>query len=439
MAKLSRKQPSNVAEWVDYIQTLHVREIDLSLDRVRQVFQRLQPNGVSFSVITVAGTNGKGSVCELLTSIYDAAGYATGKYTSPHLQSFNERFSLSRNNVSDQELLAAFIKVEQAREEVRLTFFEFGTLVAIELFAAQSVDVAIMEVGLGGRLDAVNILDADVSIISSISVDHTDWLGTSLDQIALEKIGVTRAHHPCVIGRLEPIDTVLNYCNENKVPSYVLGSDFHLRENASEERWAWNDDSLSLEDLPIPFSQSGVQLENAAIAIKAVQLMQDKLPVSDHFIADGISNAQLLARCQIVSKTPLVVIDVGHNQASIARLVKFIQSQNVVGNIYALCGMLKDKQIKQSLSPLLDIVKEWYLVTIAGDRGSSAESLDSILQEYVDAQITNSTQQPQYISHCFDDIELAYRGALQKLNNDDALIVFGSFFIVGDIMSHIQF
>ena len=197
---MSINSQRSVEQWVEYIQTLHFREIELGLDRVNEVYQRLIPQGIGFTVISIAGTNGKGSTAELLSSIYKAAGYTVGKFTSPHLIEYGERYCINGVNASKQQLLAAFERIENARGEIPLTFFEFGTLMAIEIFYAAKVGIAVMEVGMGGRLDAVNILDADVAVITSISIDHTAWLGNTIDEIAPEKMGIARAGRPCVMG-----------------------------------------------------------------------------------------------------------------------------------------------------------------------------------------------------------------------------------------------
>lgn len=421
--------------WIEYIQTLHAREIDLSLDRVNEVHQRLRPEGVSFKLITVAGTNGKGSTCELLASIYNAAGYTTGKYTSPHIQLFNERFSINRNNVSDQELLEVFNRVELARKETKLTYFEFGTLVAIELFCDNDVDIAILEVGLGGRLDAVNILDSDAAIITSVSIDHTDWLGDTIEQISREKIAVSRPMKPCILGVSEPPQIMLDYCNEYNVPNYIVGRDFQFEYQADSHVWNWVNSQKKIENLPLPFLQSGVQLNNASTALQVIYCLDDKMRVPIEAIHQGLRDVKLIARCQIVTKEPFIIVDVAHNQASVARLAEFIEDLNVQGKIHAICGMLKDKQIEQSLAHLAGTIDEWHFVDINNTRGSKASYLASALE----SQITDLTLTDKPVANlCYDNVESAFFNVNKVLKNDDALIVFGSFFVVSDIMQIIS-
>jgi len=414
--------PKTIEAWLEYIQGLHAREIDLSLERVREVYNKLRPQGLDFKVVTVAGTNGKGSTCEILASIYRSADFKTGKYTSPHVLSYNERFEINRKQVSDVKLMEVMSRVESARAQIGLTFFEFGTLVAIELFADQRVDVAIMEVGLGGRLDAVNILDADVAVISSISIDHVDWLGNNINEIALEKIAITRPNHPCVVSLRNPPQVLLQYCNDNNVPVSQLGVDYDF--NIRTKEWFWFGLEKKIESLQLPFRQSGVQLENATSAIMAVQLMQKKLFVDEEKIRQGIEKARLIARRQIVSKQPTIIVDVAHNQASISELVTFINDVPIEGKIYAICGMLKDKQIDVSLAPMLDLVDEWNFVTIHSSRGSRADDIESILDNL----------SSNLVSFCHQQAQDAYNQVTDKLKCEDVLLVFGSFFIVSDIM-----
>lgn len=411
--------------WVDYLQTLHAREIDLSLERVKTVYQRLRPAGVGFKIITVAGTNGKGSTCELLSSIYHAAGYQTGKYTSPHIIKFNERFNINRSDVSNVDLLAVLQRIENVRGDVSLTFFEFGTLAAIELFCDQRVDVAIMEVGLGGRLDAVNILDCDLAVVTSISIDHVDWLGSTIEEIAGEKIAIARTERPCVIGFRDPPLTMLEYCENANIPVSRLGVDYDFSRSGSDWTWRLSDPHSELIKLPLPFAQLGIQLQNASAALTSVNLLQNSLPVPKSAMFSGVDNAHLAARRQIISREPLIIVDVAHNEASIASLVSFVKDLNYSGKAYAICGMLKDKQIKRSFSPLIGIIDEWNLVTIKTDRGADAQLIDSILYELSD----------NLFSFCFTDARKAYDSVWPKLKKDDVLIVFGSFFVAGDIMS----
>ena len=418
--------PRTLDQWVDYIQTLHFREIDLGLDRVNQVYQRLLPDGVDFTVISIAGTNGKGSTAELLSSIFTASGYTTAKFTSPHLIDYRERFSIGGKFVSEQQLLAAFERVESVRGEIPLTYFEFGTLMAIELFATANVDIACMEVGLGGRLDAVNILDADISIITSISIDHTAWLGNTIDEIAPEKMGIARRGRPCIVGLPELSNKMQLTVDEIGMQLEQINEEFCYQYTTGDTSWNYRSDSLTLTELPLPFSQSGAQLSNASLALRAIELLAKQFPVSPNSLRQGIGDAQLFGRCQIIDTQPYVILDVAHNESSVALLAQFLDSLNARRYI-AVCGMLKDKEISKSLACLSDKIDQWHLATINSERGATAQQLQEILQQELFLAPDKT--------HCYENVTQAYINARQSTSEHDVLVVFGSFFIAGDILA----
>lgn len=420
----------SVNAWVDYIQTLHAREIDMSLERVRKVYLKLCPGGPPFRVISVAGTNGKGSTSEILASIYRQAGFRAAKFTSPHLQRFNERFSVDGVDADDAELIAAFETVEQARENVPITYFEYGLLLALSLFQQQGVDLAIMEVGLGGRLDAVNVLDADAALVTSIALDHTDWLGDSLDQIAYEKSGIARGGRPCVIGVREPQKSMLGHMQSIGAQTSIVGRDFDFIHHA-DDTWGYQSGDWNIDGLALPFSQGGVQLSNASVAIRCIQTLSERLPVTESAIRQGLASATLTGRCQLLSRSPEIVLDVSHNEASLARLTQFIHSLQVSGRVVAVCGMLKDKEIAASLAQIAPIVSDWHLISINAERGSEAEQVLSELQSVVPSLNQESVQ-------LYNDASTAYRSARATLTADDCLVVFGSFYVVGDILGSLK-
>jgi len=427
----------SLAQWVEYIQTLHHREIELSLERVREVFLRMYPNGLPYKVISLSGTNGKGSTAELLASIYNQAGYKVGKFTSPHLVHFNERFNLNGDSVDDQGLLKAFERVEASREDIPITFFEYGTLLAIDLFAEREVDVAIMEVGLGGRLDSVNILDADLAIVTSISIDHTRWLGDSIEEIGFEKVAIARKDRPLVLGLSNPPASMLNYASDLPAQLSQLGQHFDYSSLNGDDAWQWSTPELTIGDLPLPFGQQGVQLENCSSALEAVRLMSNDLPVDRTSICKGINNATILGRCQMLGYKPDIVLDVSHNQASVARLSQFLyslastesntESADFSGRTVAVCGMLRDKEIVDSLKQIAGQVDDWYVATIHNERGSQASEISSVISSICDSTVLE-----------YDRVQAAYDAALGTLTADDRLVVFGSFHIVGDILEHIN-
>lgn len=413
-----------VSDWVDYIQTLHAREIELTLERVHQVYQRLVTDDLGFKVISIAGTNGKGSTAAMLAAIYQAAGYRVGKYTSPHLQEFNERIEIQGKPISDSELLSSFEAVERARHTTPITYFEFATLTAIEAFERANIDIAIMEVGLGGRLDAVNILDADVAIVTNISIDHTAWLGDTVEKIAVEKAGIARPGRPCVIGMENPPTTLLETCDAIGAACHLYGAAYQIA-GPADGRWNLITPEHASCELPLPFGQTGVQLQNAAAVVYTCLLLAPALPITEAQIRAGLSRARINARCQIVQNEPRIVVDVAHNAASVATLRAFLSKTPVAGRVIAVCGMLKDKQIEISLSIMQDLVDVWHLGTIDNPRGAESQQLVATLEKLGAAH--NSL-------HAYDSPLQAYDAARATLTADDLLVVFGSFFVAGDIL-----
>lgn len=421
---------SDIDGWLDYIQSQHVREIDMSLSRVRQVYKRLLPDGLSCKIISIAGTNGKGSTAELISSIYHHAGYRVGKFTSPHLLAFNERFEVSRKSVADDIVLKLLPRIEASTDDITLTYFEYCTLLAILIFDENKVDVAVMEVGLGGRLDSVNVLDADVSIITNISIDHTDWLGNTIDEISLEKAGIARPEKPCVIGMSQPPQTMLDFLSQRNVPVWQRSIDFDT-EVKGDDSWGWQNQSEQFDNLPLPFQQHNEQIDNAATAIQAVRLLKNDLPISFSQIKSGIAEATLAGRCQIVQTSPLIIIDVSHNEASVARLASFVRQQQFAGKCYAVCGMLQDKKIEQSLNQISPLIDSWSVASINNGRGANAKQLFKVLQQLP----TIAKNTPIAMN---DSVTGAYDKVRSLLSEHDCLVVFGSFFVVSDIIAHIK-
>ena len=431
------RRPADLVKWINYIQTLHSREIDLTLDRVEEVRQRLVPAGTKFRVFSIAGTNGKGSTAELISSICREAGYSIGKYTSPHILKFNERFNINGIDVDDQQLLLSFERVELARGKTRLTFFEFGTLIAIDLFDKAKIDVAVMEVGLGGRLDATNILDPDVAVVTSISIDHTAWLGDNLEDIAREKIGIARTGRPCVLGMPEPPQSIIDHCRQLGISPLIIGTHFRPEIDPVAATWKWCSKDLAFESLPAVFHQWGSQINNAAVAIQAVLKLAAAQPVTAEAVRAGITKSSVSGRCQLISRSPAVVLDVAHNVDSVAVLLHFIQQLCITGQVYAVCGMMRDKQVAEALSQLKVVVDEWHFATIDNPRAASAEQINTLLQEYSSKLKDGSLpegQKPAMKSFEHDTAVDAYKAVRSKLQHNDCLIVFGSFFIVSDII-----
>jgi dihydrofolate synthase/folylpolyglutamate synthase len=359
---------------------------------------------------------------------------------------FNERIIIDGEEVSDSSLIDAFKRVEQARGHIRLTFFEFGTLLAIDLFAAANLELVILEVGLGGRLDATNILDADVAILSSISIDHTAWLGDDIEQIAAEKIAIAKPGQHCVLGMHDPQNSIIEYCNKQKITPLIFGRDFHAQLHESKSSWHWWSKKYSYESIALPFGKLDHQITNAAIAIQAVQLMQPEFQVMEADIRSGIENAQIVGRQQIIAHEPLICLDVAHNVASIKSLRDFVQRLRIKGRVFAVCGMLQDKQIGESLLQMVDCVDKWYFTDINNERGAKAKAIRIRFEDHLQQQEQLQQQkQPrsrpnetQVDSAVYVSAVDAYKSALATLNKHDCLLVFGSFFLVSDIIRFLQ-
>ena len=409
-------QSQSLSDWLSYLEQIHPQQIELGLQRVRTVANNADLSHLPGIVITVGGTNGKGSTCAMLASILQAAGYTTGVYASPHLLRYNERVKLNGVEVSDQDLCSAFADIEQKRAGVSLTFFEFGTLAAFAIFKKYQPDVIILEVGLGGRLDATNIIDADVSVITSIDLDHCDWLGNTRDAIAVEKAGIYRSGRPAING--EPNTPTTLYETANKIGTclYSVGKQFNYQ--ITDNSWAYQGHCWQFTNMPVPM----LPLQNAATALATLEHIP--LAVSEAAIRSGLINAQLTGRFQTLQEKPTVIIDVAHNPHAARYLAEKLKKQTA-NKIIAVVGMLKDKDIEHTLQHIAPQISSWHLADLSGPRGASAEHLAKFLPE------TSS-----YI--CHQSIEEAYHAALAQALDDDLVVIFGSFFTVAGVLAIIE-
>jgi len=412
-------------DWLDYIESLHPEEIELGLDRIRTVFDRLDISFAGIPVITVAGTNGKGSVVAMLESIYLAAGYRVGSYTSPHLLHYNERVRLAGSDATDDVLCAGFEAVETVRGNIELTYFEFATLAALWVFAHQQTDVMLLETGLGGRLDAVNIIDADVAVITSIDIDHRDWLGDSREQIGFEKAGIFRKNRPAVCGDPAPPTSIADHARKTGCRIYQYGREFSDAEEGGS--WQWRGWDKSISPLPVPSLAGRHQLNNAAVALAAVELLSNRLPVSESAITRGLQTPHLSGRLQRLADKPLQLLDVAHNPQSTGSLSEYLETLAVTGRRRAVLGMLKDKDLAGSLQPMLALIDDWYFADLPGKRGATAEELARVLNE-----IGNRAP-----VRCFADAGVAWRAALNDADDDDLVVAFGSFVTISAIMKQL--
>ncbi|WP_283131243.1 bifunctional tetrahydrofolate synthase/dihydrofolate synthase [Enterovibrio norvegicus] len=402
-----------LSQWLAYLEALHTSAIDLGLDRVSAVAQKGQLTKPAPTVITVAGTNGKGSTCAIIEAILLKAGYKTGVYSSPHLIRYNERVRINGKELDDERHSEAFAAIEALRGETSLSLFEFGTLSALWLFLDNHVDVVILEVGLGGRLDATNVVDHDVSVITSLAIDHVDWLGDDIEVIGFEKAGIFRTNKPAVCGQPEPPASVAAHADDIDAQLHQVGYQFDYQKEG--DVWHWQCGAFDLRDLPVP----NLPLPNAATALMALGLSE--LSVTDEHIVEGLASVKLAGRMEHASESPLVLLDVAHNPHSAAylatQLAELKKGSDV--KVHAVVAMLHDKDITATLEEMKAVVDVWYPASLTGPRAASA----SQLAEHLPEQIT-----------CFDSPTAAFESAKAALNGvSDMVIVFGSFYTVGEI------
>ena len=420
---------STLSEWLTWQEGLHPSAIELGLERVTKVFNRLHPTLPSIPVITVAGTNGKGSSVALLESIYQNAGYKTGAYTSPHLLRYNERIHFNGEEVSDETICEAFDKIDQARlghlkhddnEEISLTYFEFGTLAALDIFYRNKPDIIILEVGLGGRLDVVNIIDADVALITSIGIDHVAWLGNDRETIAKEKAGIMRKGRPVVFSSPDMPKSIAESANTIGAILYQRDVDFDWKKGMGYAAWDWKSDKQQRTALPHSNLRGEHQLDNAAGVLMAIELLANKLPVNQKQIKDGLLSISVPGRFECQFGEPMHILDVAHNEGSMNRLSELLNLQVCGGNNVAVLGMLEDKQHAESLVVMLPEITHWYIADLNVPRGAKAEQLANTLKK-LDGNVKVT---------CFPEVQDAIEAADTAAESGDRVIIFGSFHTV---------
>ena len=415
----------SLQDWLDYIESLHPEEIELGLDRTQQVLQNLDLAFPETRFITIAGTNGKGSTLAYLESIYLAAGYHVGSYTSPHLIRYNERVRIDRVDIDDESLCRAFEEVETARGEVPLTYFEFGTLATLAIFSWHQPDVVLLETGLGGRLDAVNVIDSDLAIITSIALDHTEWLGETREEIGREKAGIFREGRPAICSDPSPTESIFTVADETGAELHTLGSDFRFELRVAD--WSWRGCDWSFDHLPLPGLAGEHQLMNASAALAAVEQLNPVLPVESSAITRGLQSPRLEGRIELIDGQPQYLLDVSHNPQAVAALANFLESHRITGKTRAILGMMRDKDIGRSLASLKSLVDHWYVIDLPGPRGASADRLSEELKRL---DVLSPVAQ-------FTDAASALRAAQHDSSENDRILVFGSFVTVGAIMAQL--
>lgn len=411
---------NSLDEWLRWQESLHPSAIDLGLERPGRVLTAMAIGKPADVVITVAGTNGKGSSVALLEAILLAAGYRVGCYTSPHLQRYNERIRIQGEEMSDEALCQSFERIDQARTDTSLTYFEFGTLAAFDLFSRAGLDVAILEVGLGGRLDAVNLLDADVALVTAIDIDHAAWLGNDREVIAREKAGIFRSDHPAVCSDPLPPDSIADYAKELGTPLYLLGRDYRYRDSSDE--WSWYGIMQQREALPLPALRGRFQLQNAAGVLMVLELLQERVPVAPQHLRQGLLSVSLAGRFQVLPGDIPVILDVAHNPQSAASLAENLGRMPLTGRTLAVIAMLEDKDLASVVSKVAPLVDAWYVAGLDVYRGCDATTLATVVADVAEAR-------PQVFSRVAE----AYAHARADALSGDRIVIFGSFHTVAEV------
>ena len=425
-------ESSTLTAWLAHLEGLHPRGqsgIELGLERVLRVKEALAQEPAC-PVITVGGTNGKGSTCAYIEAVYSFAGYRVGCYTSPHLLVYNERVRVDRLPVDDRALCEAFAKVEVARLAsggIALTYFEFGTLAALEVFRAREVEVIILEVGLGGRLDAVNCYDASCAVVTSIALDHTDWLGPTRATIGFEKAGIYRAGKPAICADPDPPPTLIEHALAIGADLHLIGRDFGYF--GDRQQWTfWGRHGLRRGGLANPALRGACQMRNASAALAAIELLRSQLPVSMQAVRRGLVDFQLPGRFQVLPGRPVVVLDVAHNPQAVVGLVDNLGDMGFFARTIAVVGMLADKDIAGSLAPLAGRVDLWLLADLDLPRGASA----ALLADVVTAATLGGHVE------CLASPSLAFQRSVKLAGENDRIVVFGSFYTVAAAMHSMQ-
>ncbi|HEY1226212.1 MAG TPA: bifunctional tetrahydrofolate synthase/dihydrofolate synthase [Ramlibacter sp.] len=410
-------------DWLAHCERLHPKTIALGLDRVRTVADRLQ---LAFRcpVVTVAGTNGKGSTCAMLEAIALQAGWKTGVYTSPHLVHFEERCRVRGESVSADALVPHFERVEAARQDVQLTYFEFTTLAILSLLAASELDLVVLEVGLGGRLDAVNVIDADCAVITSVDIDHQEFLGPDREAIGREKAGILRAGRPAVVSDPVPPRSVLAAAEELGVDLWLLGRDYNF--SGDKQQWGWAGRGRRYAGLGYPALRGANQLINASGVLAALTVLRDRVPVTAQAVRNGLAMVELPGRFQIVPGQPALVLDVAHNPHATAALAANLDAMGFYPTTHAVFGAMGDKDLGEMLRRMDPLVDRWYFCELPTPRAAGAASLQALWQ--------SQTKRKDVATSIHASPADALRAAVEAANPTDRILVFGSFFTVGGVL-----
>jgi dihydrofolate synthase / folylpolyglutamate synthase len=423
----SFKTFQTLAEWLEYCEKLHAKPIDMGLERVREVARRME---IRFDcpVITVAGTNGKGSTCAMAESILSQAGYKTGVFTSPHLVHFEERLRIAEIPVKAAELIASFARVDSARADISLTYFEFTTLALLDVMVKAELDVAILEVGLGGRLDAVNIIDADCAIITSIDLDHMEFLGDTREKIGFEKAGIMRAGKHAVVSDPMPPASVQAHAEAIGADLWLVGRDFNF--SGDKLQWAWAGRGKRFAGLAYPALRGANQLVNASGVLAALTALRELLPITAQAVRNGLAFVELPGRFQIIPGEPNLILDVGHNPHAIAALAVNLDAMGFAPCTHAVFGAMADKDLANMLLRMNPLVDKWYFTDLPTARAATAADLLSTWQGVNRGEKSRKDVSGQ----CFTSPKAALDAAIAESAPTDRIVVFGSFFTVGGVL-----
>lgn len=424
MANQQKARFETLADWLHWQEQLHPNAIDMGLDRVQRVLERMRLRPPPFRIVTVGGTNGKGSCVAMLEAMLRAQGYRTGAYTSPHLLQYNERVVVNGVEATDQEFCDAFARVDAARDDISLTYFEFGTLAALDIFRAHAIDIAVLEVGMGGRLDAVNAVDPEGALVASVGLDHQEWLGNDRDSIGYEKAGIYRADRPAICGDRNPPPRLIETARQIGAKLRVLGRDHDWVVSGSG--WSWRSEGLCLENLPAPQLPGRIQFDNASSVIALLSALPS-LGMGREAIEAGLTHASVPARFQRMAGNVELIFDVAHNPDAAAVLAANLAAYQAGGNTFAVLGMFRDKAAEEVALQLAPQFDRWFTGGLAGARGQTATALAARIHSVLpDARVDEH-----------DSVVEAYHAACAQAKTGDRIVVCGSFQTVAAVLQQI--
>jgi dihydrofolate synthase/folylpolyglutamate synthase len=425
--------PTTLSDWLALLESRHAEtHIDMGLERVRTVKERI---ALAFAcpVIMVAGTNGKGSTCAMLESILLRAGYRVGLYIKPHFLNFNERARINGAMASDAQLIASFSVVEEKRGDIDLTYFEFTTLAIMHLLSTTQIDVAILEVGLGGRLDAVNVIDADVAIVTSVDIDHTDYLGDTREKIGFEKAGIFRAGKAAICSDPVPPQSLLDHAASIGADLWLLGRDFNYA--GDQQQWGYGGRSQRRNSLAYPALRGANQLLNASAALAALEVLRLTLPVGAQEVRTGLALVELPGRFQVLPGQPTVVLDVAHNPHAASALAQNLGNMGFHPFTYAVFGVMEDKDIDGVINPMFEHIDHWCLAALPSPRSAAPDALAEHIADRALSSTKADAKPGEFTIQAFADPAGAFANAVSRAGENDRIVVFGSFYTVAGVMA----